>query len=217
MVNEKIIGRIKGAISDAAHIDLVKTPIAFSCEDGKMVMAGTVDSISIKRKASLAAARICPGVIDRLNVKPASRMEDLEIADHMQDVLDQEYTLEGLPIRVRVGEGIVYLDGEVPSLAHKRLAEVLAWWIPGSTNVVNNIGVVPVEKDSDDEIKDTVKLVFDKDKLVRDGNVAVKVKDFTVTLSGIVKSSAAVDAAEEDVWYIPGVNNVINKLKVENK
>ncbi len=215
MVNEKIISKIKGAITDAAHIDMVKTPIAFSCEDGKMVMAGTVDSISIKRKASLAAAGICPGVIDRLNVKPASRMEDLEIADHMQNILDEEYTLEGLPIEVKVGEGIVYLGGKVPSLAHKRLAEVLAWWVPGSINVVNNIGVVPQENDSDDEINDTVKLVFEKDKLVRDGNIVVKVKDSAVTLSGIVKSTAAIDAAEDDVWYISGVNNVVNQLKVE--
>ena len=215
MVNEKIISTIKGAITDAAHIYMVKTPIAFSCEDGKMVMAGTVDSISIKRKASLVAAGICPGVIDRLNVKPASRMEDLEIADHMQNILDEEYTLEGLPIEVKVGEGIVYLSGKVPSLAHKRLAEVLAWWVPGSLNVVNNIGVVPQENDLDDEINDTVKLVFEKDKLVRDGNIVVKVKDSIVTLSGIVKSTAAIDAAEDDVWYIPGINNVINQLKVE--
>ena len=215
MVNEKIISTIKGAITDAAHIDMVKTPIAFSCEDGKMVMAGTVDSISIKRKASLVAAGICPGVIDRLNVKPASRMEDLEIADHMQNILDEEYTLEGLPIEVKVGEGIVYLSGKVPSLAHKRLAEVLAWWVPGSLNVVNNIGVVPQENDSDDEINDTVKLVFEKDKLVRDGNIVVKVKDSIVTLSGIVKSTAAIGAAEDDVWYISGVNNVVNQLKVE--
>lgn len=215
MVNEKIISKIKGAITDAAHIDMVKTPIGFSCEDGKLVMAGTVDSISIKRKAFLAAAGICPGVMDRLNVKPASRMEDLEIADHMQNILDQEYTLEGLPIEVRVGEGIVYLDGKVPSLVHKRLPEVLAWWIPGSINIVNNIKLVPPEKDSDDEIKDIVKLVFERDKLVKDGNIVVKVKDSVVTLSGIVKSTAAIDAAEDDVWYVSGVNNVINQLKLE--
>lgn len=215
MKNDVIINKMKGAITDAAHIDMVKTPIAFSCEDGKLVMDGTVDSILIKRKAFLAAAGICPGVIDRLDVKPANHMEDLEIADHMQDILDQEYTLEGLPIKVRVGGGIVHLDGEVPSLAHKRLTEVLAWWIPGSINIVNNIKVVPLENDSDDEIKDIVKLVFERDKLVKDGNIVVKVKDSVVTLSGIVKSTAAIDAAEDDVWYIPGVKNVINQLKVE--
>lgn len=212
MINENIISKIKGAITDAAHIDLVRTPISFSCEDGKMVMEGMVDGISIKRKAFLAAANICPGVIDGLKVKPANHMEDLEIADHMQDILNQEYTLEGLPIEVKVGEGIVHLGGKVPSLAHKKLAEVLAWWVPGSINVVNNIEVVPSEKDSDDEIKDIVKLVFERDKLVRDGNIVVKVKDSAVTLSGIVKSSAAIDAAEDDVWYIPGVNNVVNQL-----
>lgn len=122
----------------------------------------------------------------------------------------------GLSIDVSVTrDGIVHLDGKVHSLTQKRLAEVHAWWVPGSVDVINNLEVNPHEKDSDDEINDTVKLVFERDKLVRDSNILVKVKDSVVTLTGLVKSTAAKDAAEQDLWYISGVRNVINKLEVE--
>jgi len=32
-----------------------------------------------------------------------------------------------------VEDGVVTLNGRVPSLSHKRLAGALAWWNPGST------------------------------------------------------------------------------------
>lgn len=217
MKNEEIISKIKAGIVNDTHTDLVKNPISINFDNDTLVMEGVVDRVSIKKRALLIAGKITGkngGVIDRLRVKPVGKMEDLEIAEHLQDLFDQEYELEGLPIEVRAGDGIVYLDGEVHSLAHKRLAEVFAWWVPGIADVKNNLMVVPPEKDSDDEIKDTVKLVFERDKLVKDGNIVVKVKDSVVTLKGLVKSSAAVDAAEDDVWFVSGVRDVVNKLEV---
>lgn len=218
MKSEEIINKIKGSIADATHIDLVKTPIDFRFEDGKLVMEGMVEGISIKRKALLTAREVKgdDNVIDRLKLKPASHMGDAEIIRHLEDALDQEYALEGSPIDVSVTrDGVVHLEGTVHSLIHKRLAEVLAWWVPGSVDVINNLEVIPQEKDSDDEIKDSAKLVFERDKLVKDSSVLVKVKDSVVTLSGLVKSTAAKDAAEDDLWYMSGVRNVINQLEVE--
>lgn len=218
MEKEDIIGRVRAGLAKYTHIDLVNNPISFSFEKDALVMEGMVERVSTKRKAVIIAREIMGGikgrVIDRLRVKPVSRMGDLEIADHLQDILDQEYALEGLPIGIRVGEGIVYLDGEVRSLAHKRLAEVLAWWVPGITDVMNNLNVVPPEKDSDDEITETVKVVLERDQLVKNSNIRVTTKNSVVTLDGLVKSSAAVGAAEDDVWYVPGVNNVVNRLEV---
>ena len=216
MKNEEIISKIKGKITDAAHIDLVKTPVDFRSEGEKLIMEGMVDTLSVKRKAFIAASSVYPGIVDNVKVKPASRMGDSEIIRHLEGSFDEDYAMEGLSIDVSVTrDGIVHLDGKVHSLTQKRLAEVRAWWVPGSVDVINNLEVNPHEKDSDDEINDTVKLVFERDKLVRDGNILVKVKDSVVTLTGLVKSTAAKDAAEEDLWCISGVRNVINKLEVE--
>ncbi len=215
MKNEEIICKIKGKITDATHIDMVKTPVDFRSEGQKLIMEGMVDTVSVKRKAFIAASSVSPGIVDNVKVKPASRMGDAEIIRHLENSFDEDYAMKGLSIDVSVTrDGIVHLDGMVHSLIQKRLAEVLAWWVPGSVDVINNLEVNPYEKDSDDEINDTVKLVFERDKLVRDSNILVKVKDSVVTLTGLVKSTAAKDAAEEDLWCISGVRNVINQLKV---
>jgi osmotically-inducible protein OsmY len=47
----------------------------------------------------------------------------------------------GGSIVVEVKDGVVTLNGEVPSLTHKRLAGVLAWWVPGVKSVVNRVEV----------------------------------------------------------------------------
>jgi len=210
-----VISKVKAEIVNGTHIDLVKTPIDFKIEDGTLVMDGMVGSILVKRKAVWIAMESKKQVIDRLRVKPANQMGDLEIATHVQEAIGQDYTLEGADIDIQVSEGAVYLEGEVHSLVHKRLAEVLAWWVPGTINVNNNLRVMPHENDSDDEITDVVKLVFEKDKLVNSGNVLVKTRNSVVTLTGLVRSTAAKEAAEEDVWYVSGVHNVVNKLEIE--
>jgi osmotically-inducible protein OsmY len=52
-------------------------------------------------------------------------------------------------IELRVENGVVTRAGEVPGLDYKRLAGLLAWWVPGSRDVINGLGVTPPEQDSD--------------------------------------------------------------------
>lgn len=213
-MNDNIISKIKGRVADSAHIDFVKTPIDLSFEDGKIIMDGVVDSISVKRRAVNSATGVFPDIIDRVKVKAASHMGDAEIIRHIEDAFDEDYSISGITVDVSVTkDSVVHLEGTVHSLMQKRLAEVFAWWVPGSVDVINNIKVEPREKDSDDEIKDTVRLVFERDKLVKDSSIVVNVKDSVVTLSGHVKSEAARDAAEDDVWYIKDVREVVNNLR----
>src|SRR6185295_755310 len=54
-------------------------------------------------------------------------------------------------ITVEVKGGVPFLDGEVPSLGHKRLAGVLARRIVGCRAVVNRIDVALPDEDTDHE------------------------------------------------------------------
>jgi osmotically-inducible protein OsmY len=65
-------------------------------------------------------------------------------------------------IDVGVEGGIVTLDGDVTGPGQKRLAGVLAWWVPGSRDVINGIGVTPPEQDSEAAITDAVLQVLEK-------------------------------------------------------
>jgi osmotically-inducible protein OsmY len=108
----------------------------------------------------------------------------------------------------------VVLEGQVPSLSHKRLAGVLAWWVPGTQNVLNCLIVEPPEEDSDDEMTDALRLVLEKDPFVNADQIRVTSNDRTVTLEGLVPNEAESEMAEQDAWCIFGVDRVVNRLEV---
>ena len=193
----EIVKTIKASLEKELHIDLVKNPIHIKMENNAILMEGVVDRIAHKKRALLIAMGIpgTSGVVDRLRVRPAKEMGDKEIKNHIYDAF-------------------LDIEGAVPSLSHKRLAGVLAWWVPGTQDVINSLEVNPPEEDSDDEITDAVMLTLEKDKLVNHSNIKAITKNWVVTLDGVVHSEAAKNAAEDDTWYVWGVNGVVNKLKV---
>ena len=212
----EIVKTIKASLEKELHIDLVKNPIHIKMENNAILMEGVVDRIAHKKRALLIAMGIpgTSGVVDRLRVRPAKEMGDKEIKNHIYDAFLEEQTLNSIKFDVEVNNGIVDIEGAVPSLSHKRLAGVLAWWVPGTQDVINSLEVNPPEEDSDDEITDAVMLTLEKDKLVNHSNIKATTKNWVVTLDGVVHSEAAKNAAEDDTWYVWGVNGVVNKLKV---
>jgi osmotically-inducible protein OsmY len=205
--------------------------------DGALLVEGEVDSVAQKRLAleRLGALPGVDGIIDRLYVKPAAAMSDDGIVDHLRKAFLQEPAFEGLRIAERDGEsltavggaegslgeiefevanGVVVLNGTVPSLASKRLAGVLAWWIPGSRDVINGIAVNPPEEDAAIIVEEAVRIALEKDRLVDASQIRVGVRNRVVRLTGLVKSDAMRDAAEADAWYVFGVDDVVNEIAV---
>lgn len=208
---------LKSVLTGRLGIDLRKTRIDVRLEGRSLMMEGRVKNVADKKRALSAAMSITgvDGVIDRLRVRPSARMTDAEIQRHVADALGDEPTLTSFVIKADVDLGVVDLEGQVGSLAHKRLAGVFAWWVPGVVDVINSIEVVPPEEDNDDEVSDAVKLVLEKDGLVHPSSMGVFARDYAVTLFGSARSDAERDAAEEDAWRVWGVNDVVNNLTVE--
>ena len=204
--------------------------------DGLATIAAEVDTVAIKRLAleRLAAVAGISGIVDRLRVKPASDMSDDGILDHLRKAYYQEPAFQqfamterekgetklvraGLPgasgqIDIEVENGVVTLNGSVPSLAAKRLAGVLAWWVPGVRDVVNGISVDPPEDDAPINIEEAVRIALDKDPLFGASQIRVGVRGRTVRLTGSLPSPTQRDAAEWDAWYVFGVDDVINEI-----
>jgi len=118
-------------------------------------------------------------------------------------------------IVVEVSDGVVTLNGEVPSLSHKRLAGVLAWWVPGCRDVVNGLAEVPAQQDNDDELTDAVCLALEKDPFINATKTRVTSKDGVVTLTGLVPSETMKRMAERDAWFVLGVREVVNQIAVK--
>ena len=126
----------------------------------------------------------------------------------------------GLPgaggeIDIEVEHGVVTLNGSLPSLAAKRLAGVLAWWVPGVRDVVNGITVDPPEDDAPIQVEEAVRVALDKDSLFDASQIRTGVRGRTVRLTGWVQSAAAREAAEWDAWYVFGVDDVINEIETD--
>jgi osmotically-inducible protein OsmY len=118
-------------------------------------------------------------------------------------------------IDLSVNEGVVLLDDHVPSLAQKRLAGVLAWWVPGSRDVINGMAVEPHEEDNDEELLDAVRLILEKDPFVNADQIRVSAKNSVITLEGLVINDVQRRMAENDAWYVFGVDKVINLLQMQ--
>ena len=203
------------------------------------MLAGNVEHIAGKKIALQLAAAIDPTlrIVDRLRVSPAAAMSDGEIRDHVVKALLAEPALEQCLLHSRLAKeleshrktilepvgtivievcgGVVTLNGEVPSLSHKRLAGVLTWWVPGCRDVINGLEEVPPEQDNDDELADAVRLALEKDPFVNASKIRLTSKDWIVTLAGLVPNRTMKQMAERDAWYVLGVREVINRLRVK--
>lgn len=217
MTLQPALKALQASLTEKLNLDPNDFPIAISMEDGSIVMEGTIKSVSLKKRALLIAMSIpgVEGVVDRLKVRPSTAMSDDEIRDHLKAAFEFEPAFQGLDITAEIKDAVVDLEGEVWSLSHKRLAGVIAWWVPGVQDVINSIEVNPPENDSDDELRDAVMIALEKDQLVDSHGINVSADGFVITLEGIVASQAALEAAEDDAWFTWGVNMVVNKIKVD--
>ena len=221
-------------------IDLHRFPIhvEYDFAHHALLLSGEVQDIVAKKRAFELASRTngVQGIMDQIRVIPTQRRGDGAIRTSVTEVLLDELALRTSAIRVwskgkletlretgtnpgdvidvSVRDALVLLHGRVGSLTHRRFAGVLAWWVPGVCDVVNELQVVPPEADTDGEIADAVQMVLEKDPLVHADRIAIRVRDDVVTLAGSVATLQERHMAELDAWYVTGVNHVVNQITV---
>lgn len=235
---ERVHKEVRAALEREPRINLHKYPVRMEFADGVLTLEGEAEHIAAKKLAMELAIAVSgvTGIVDRLHVTPATRMGDGAILDAVRDALLQESSLLNCSIhvihkgqletvrevtseprgaiRLSVNEGVVLLDDHVTGLTQKRLAGVLAWWVPGSCDVINGMEVIPDQPDSDEEMAKAVCIVLKKDPFVNGERIRVAARQSVVTLEGDAPSAPQKEMAEFDAWYVFGVDKVINRLEV---
>jgi osmotically-inducible protein OsmY len=235
---DQVLKAVHAAFEREPRINLHKYPVRMDFSDGVLTLEGETEHVAAK-KLSLELAIAVPGVtgiVDRLHVTPSTHMGDGAILDAVRDALLYAPGLQNCTIQVKhkgtwetvrevtvtphgviqvsVTDGVVLLDDHVTSLIQKRLAGVLAWWVPGSRDVVNGMEVVPLQEDSDEEMAKAVRLLLEKDPFVNAERIRVTVKQAVVMLEGDAPSAPQKEMAEFDAWYVFGVDKVDNRMEV---
>jgi len=235
---DRILKEVRAALEREPRINLHKFPVEMEFRDGVLTLEGEVEHVAAKKLSLELAIAVhgVTGIVDRLHVTPAARMGDGAILDAVREALLQEPMLMNCSvhvirkgqlepvrevadeprgaIRVSVTDGVVLLDDHVTGLTQKRLAGVLAWWVPGSRDVINGMAVVPDQPDSDEEMAKAVRVVLKKDPFVNEERVRVSARQSVVVLEGDAPSVPQKEMAEFDAWYVFGVDKVVNRLEV---
>lgn len=237
MTETQLLDDVRAAIASDHRLGPGRPPIDVRQRpDGGIVLTGEVDRVAKKRLAAGHAIRIAgvDRVADEIRVLPAEPRDDAKIRDAALRAFEQEaafnrltrgiagpddYALIADPpdslgrIDIGVTDGVVTLDGRVPGLDYKRLAGVLAWWLPGSVAVIDRLRVEPPEDDTEAGLTDAIRFALEKDPFVDAGQIRVVNRARRVLLEGWTKTETEREMAEADAWYVFGVEDVVNRIE----
>jgi len=114
---------------------------------GVVYLRGIVGSYT-ERRAADVDARTVPGVLDVVNeltVALSVARTDEAIAADVKLALETNIAGDLSDVHVDVKEGVVYLRGNVATVAQRWLIDEAVRWTPGVVDVVNDLGVVTLQ------------------------------------------------------------------------
>ncbi len=145
--------------------------------------------------------------------------------------------LHRFPVKISVDAGAVVLEGEVESVAAKKLALEHARSVEGVRGVVDRLHVAPTERRGDGAIRDAFCALLSAQReylncgirvldggatrLVREapeersGDIAVVVEDGVITLDGSVISLSHKRVAGVLAWWTSGCRDVVNAIAID--
>jgi osmotically-inducible protein OsmY len=160
------------------------------------------------------------------------------IVRRVQGLLEHEprVNLHRYPIKIDLADGAVVLEGDVESIAAKKLALELAASVGEIRGVVDRLRVAPSERRGDGAIRDSLCGFLLRDPELRNctirvrakgrvetlrdvrgeraGEIEVAIEDGVITLEGAVISLSHKRIAGVLAWWTPGCRDVVNSLDV---
>ena len=191
--------------------------IGVTAKDGVVSLTGYVDSYAKKVEAESAAKKVIgvTALVERIEVKFPStwKKTNEEIAEEVLVALKSNWSVPKEKVTVKVEDGWVTLDGELPWNYQREAAKNAVHFLTGVKGVFNNI---TIKSESHDEIeKEDVKEAIARSLSVDDCDIEVSVSGTTVTLTGTVNSYYQKNEAGRIAWNTPGIWHVKNDLAID--
>lgn len=149
--------------------------------------------------------------------------QDAETTSSVRTALLLSKHVSPYQIKVETTQGVVTLDGQVPSEQIKAVAGAIVQDTSGVRELHNNLVINPStarnseteglgERVADLEIKTMVSEGLSQDDALADQHIGTEVSKRTVTLSGTVQTVAQKYSAEQIAWQVSGVQGVTDNL-----
>jgi osmotically-inducible protein OsmY len=140
---------------------------------------------------------------------------DRRLQEQVLATLEREPGVDAAQIGVSAHDGVVTLQGIVPTFRQKWLAERAARHVPSVRAVANDLEVARPELATDGVVAQAVADAIDREPAVPTGRVKVTVRHGWVTLTGTTSWPFQRAAAERAVANVPGVKGISNSVAVE--
>jgi osmotically-inducible protein OsmY len=196
--------------------------------EGTVTLKGDVPSWNDFREAALLASETAGvrAVTNRLMVTYPAKRPDREIRMDVSEALGRDVYLSGLPVDVKVQDGVVTLTGIVDNGYEKQRATEDTDAVWNVKSVDNELKMVPHENDGvrknpalpdDADLKKAVRDELVQDLRISDPySITTYAEDGHVTLKGLVRNNAQKRLAIEDAKNVVGVGWVTNDLVVKS-
>lgn len=191
--------------------------IGVTAKDGVISLTGSVDSYAKKIEAENAAKKVIGvrAIVENIEVKFQNSWSksDLEIANEVLNALKSNWSLPKDKVTVKVEEGWLTLEGELPWNYQREAAKSAVIFLKGVKGVTNNI---KIKSESHDAIeKKDVEEAIGRSWSIDDSDINIAVSGTTVTLTGTVNSWYQKEEAGRIAWNTPGIWHVKNELAVD--
>ncbi len=145
----------------------------------------------------------------------ATTYTDAQIRRDVLDEIQHDVRIDSTNVAITVQNGVVHLNGTVPTYFQKITAGEDAQRIKGVRDVKNDLVVTLVAPWTDQEIANTVRGNLARDvRIANPSAIGVSAVNGVVTLTGSVGTYAEKADATDDAWTAPGVIDVVNNLSV---
>jgi osmotically-inducible protein OsmY len=186
-------------------------------KDGIITVEGEADNLFDKLKTSeiISEVKGVRGIVNNMSVHNELTV-DAEIQSNIVHELERnDAIMEPEKIKVDVKNGVVQLTGTVSFFREKLLAQSIASWQDGVSDMISNIKVLsPAVARSDENLKGIIADVFER-FFPLETHVVYSVHNGEVQLGGTVRDLWAKRHIEEEIQRLIGVHNVVNALEVE--